>query len=282
MTAKVVVRASIAPMHAESRVSSPQTSQRLAGHIVEVLEVVGRLASGARRGRLRRMDAPRVHRGRSDERSTDAAQRTLSLGCVARDAATGASRALPLAAWLAPSEHLATGNAIDDRDRAATFPRNAGAIARTAVERFAGTPYQWGGVSPWGADCSGLTQTTFWLHGVRCRATRGNRPRWVMMPDRAASWLPADLLFFSDRTDKRITHVGIALGESRMVHLALGRGGYAVERLDATDDAYVVALMARFVVARRIVCSSRSAAQLTIPLAGITGAPMRTCSFTLA
>ena len=69
---------------------------------------------------------------------------------------------------------------------------------------------------------------------------------------RAASWQPADLLFFSDRPDKRITHVGISLGDLRMVHLALGRGGYAVERLDATDDAYVAALMARFVLARRI------------------------------
>ena len=49
-----------------------------------------------------------------------------------------------------------------------------------------------------------------------------------------------------------ILGVGISLGESRMVHLAVGRGGYAVERLDATHDAYVVALMARFVAARRI------------------------------
>ena len=40
MTA-VIVRASIAPMHAEARVSSPQTSQRLAGHTVEVLEAAG-------------------------------------------------------------------------------------------------------------------------------------------------------------------------------------------------------------------------------------------------
>jgi hypothetical protein len=66
-------------------------------------------------------------------------------------------------------------------------------------------------------------------------------------------WVASDLLFFSDRDDRRITHVGIALGESRMVHLALGRGGYAVERLDSTDDAYVVALLRRFVCARRVI-----------------------------
>ena len=253
MTAKVVVRASIAPMHAESRVSSPQTSQRLAGHIVEVREVAGDwLLVRGEDGYDGWMHCGYVVDG-SGARSTDAARQTLSLGCVARDAATGSSRALPLAAWLAPGEHLVSGSAIDDRDRVTTFPRNAGAIARTAVERFAGTPYQWGGVTPWGADCSGLTQTTFWLHGVHLP-----RDAWQQAEVgddagiRSASWLPADLLFFSDRPDKRITHVGISLGESRMVHLALGRGGYAVERLDATDDAYVVALMARFVGARRV------------------------------
>lgn len=253
MTAKVVVRASIAPMHTESRVSSPQTSQRLAGHTVEVLEVAGDWL------RVRGEDGYDgwMHRGYvaggGDEKPSEAARRTLSLGCVVRDAATGSSRALPLAAWLAPTERLVTGGAIDAQDRGRTFPRNADAIARTAVEWFAGTPYQWGGVTSWGADCSGLTQTTFWLHGVSLP-----RDAWQQAElgedagTRPASWLPADLLFFSDRADKRITHVGIALGESRMVHLALGRGGYAVERLDATDDAYVVALMDRFVAARRV------------------------------
>jgi hypothetical protein len=252
MTPKVVVRASIAPMHAESRVSSPQTSQRLAGHIVEVREVAGDWL------RVRGEDGYDgwMHRGYVvDGGAMPAvpARRTLSLGCVARDAAMGSSRALPLAAWLAPTESVVTGSAIDDQVRATTFPRNADAIARTAVERFAGTPYQWGGVSPWGADCSGLTQTTFWLHGVSLP-----RDAWQQAEvgndagPGAARWQPADLLFFSDRTDKRITHVGVSLGESRMVHLALGRGGYAVERLDATDDPYVVALMGRFVAARRI------------------------------
>jgi gamma-D-glutamyl-L-lysine dipeptidyl-peptidase len=253
MTATVVVRASIAPMHTESRVSSPQTSQRLAGHTIAVLEVAGDWL------RVRGEDGYDgwMHRGYvaagGDERSSDAARQTLSLGCVVHDAATGSSRALPLAAWLAPTERVVAGGAIDAQDRVTTFPRKGVAIARTAVERFAGTPYQWGGVTPWGADCSGLTQTTFWLHGVSLP-----RDAWQQAEvgddagTRAASWLPADLLFFSDRADKRITHVGMALGESRMVHLALGRGGYAVERLDATNDAYVVALMGRFVAARRV------------------------------
>ena len=253
MTVTAVVRASIAPMHAESRVSSPQISQRLAGHAVEVLEIAGDWL------RVRGEDAYEgwMHRGyvieAGGEVPVEHGPRRLSLGCVVRDTVTGSARALPLGAWLAPTDETLTGSTVDGEGRAAAFPRSAAAIAATAVDRFAGTPYQWGGVSPWGADCSGLTQTAFWLHG-----TSLPRDAWQQAEigddagDAMASWSPADLLFFSDRADSRITHVGIALGGSRMVHLALGRGGYAVERLDAADDPYVVSLMTRFVFARRV------------------------------
>src|SRR5690349_16438550 len=146
-----------------------------------------------------------------------------------------------------------SGEGIDDDARPAAFPADASAVARTAIERFAGAPYQWGGVSPWGADCSGIVQTVFWLHGVLLP-----RDAWQQAevgvdagPD-VRNWSAADLIFFSDRADRRITHVGIAAGERRMVHLALGRGGYAVERLNATDDPYVTSLMTRFVSARRV------------------------------
>jgi len=66
------------------------------------------------------------------------------------------------------------------------------------------------------------------------------------------SLAPSDLLFFSERDDGRITHVALAVGPLRLVHLALGRGGYAVERLDAVADRYVVELMRRLRCVRRI------------------------------
>ena len=40
-----------------------------------------------------------------------------------------------------------------------------------------------------------------------------------------------ELAFFSDRDDRRVTHVAIALGKRRLVHVALGRGGFATEKL---------------------------------------------------
>jgi cell wall-associated NlpC family hydrolase len=63
---------------------------------------------------------------------------------------------------------------------------------------------------------------------------------------------PADLLFFSDRPDRHVTHVGMALGDSRMAHVALGRGGFALERLDDGRDAFVRSLLDRFLFAKRM------------------------------
>jgi cell wall-associated NlpC family hydrolase len=62
---------------------------------------------------------------------------------------------------------------------------------------------------------------------------------------------PADLLFFSDEPDGKITHVAISLGGPRVVHLALGRGGYAVDDL-AGGDEYTELLVKRFRFGRRI------------------------------
>lgn len=251
MTETLVVRPAIAPMHAESRVSSPQVSQRLAGHVVTIRASEGDWVRAEGEDGYEGW----IHRGYLEPPSEHltSVSRYLSLGATVRDAPAGPTRALPLGAWLREAEVVVGGEVVDASARAALFPRDAAAIAATAVDRFAGTPYQWGGVSPWGADCSGLVQTTFWLHGLpvprdawqqaeigRDVGSDGNR------------WEPADLLFFTDRPDRRITHVGVALGDGLMVHLALGRGGYAVERLAGTDDAYTAALLTRLVAARRL------------------------------
>jgi gamma-D-glutamyl-L-lysine dipeptidyl-peptidase len=252
MTETLLVGAVIAPMHAEARVSSVQVSQRLAGHAVTVL------ASDGDWRRVRGEDGYEgwMHRGYLETppaTGLTSSAPLLSLGCTARHESRGVTRTLPLGAWVRAGERVIDGFAVDDATRERIFPRDGAVIGATAVERFAGTPYQWGGITTWGADCSGLVQTTFWLHGVALP-----RDAWQQAEvgrdagTDATRWEPADLAFFSDRPDRRITHVGIALGGARMVHLALGRGGYAVERLTACDDAYVASLMSRLVVARRV------------------------------
>jgi gamma-D-glutamyl-L-lysine dipeptidyl-peptidase len=248
-----IVRSAVAPLFAEPRVSSVQISQLLAGHAVELIDErddwwcvrgVDRYEGWMHRGYLH-------HTGASSFEGGTRGGGRLSLGCIVlRD---GARRALPLGAYLDEADQVASGEAIDLNAQCERFPREASAITRTARCFFEGTSYLWGGVTPWGADCSGLVQSVFALHGRPLP-----RDAWQQASEGVpgeSSPLDAhegDLLFFSDRADHHVTHVAIALGGGGIVHLALGRGGFAVEDLRAGKDPYVSALVERFVGARRV------------------------------
>jgi hypothetical protein len=251
---RAIVRTPMAPMFAEPRVASAQISQLVSGRIVELLE---------QREDWHRVRGPDeyegwLHRGYLAAAPDPGARQSggldrVSLGCITSDGA-GGRRAMPLGALLAPDERVKSGEVIDVAEQLTRFPPEAGAITRTAQMYFEGTSYLWGGVTPWGADCSGLVQTVFGLHGVQLR-----RDAWQQAQQGAPVDVDplharsGDLLFFSDHVDGQITHVAIALGNGRIVHLALGRGGYAVENLhDDEHDPYVQKLLGRFVSVRRV------------------------------
>lgn len=250
---RAAVYTPVAPLFAEPRVASAQISQLVAGRVVELLE---------QRDDWYRVRGPDeyegwLHRGYLATAPQDNARRSIqlervSLGCVTTNP-DGARRAMPFGARLAPEERVKSGEVIDAAKLADRFPFEAGAITRTAQLYFEGTSYLWGGVTPWGADCSGLVQAAFGLHGIQLR-----RDAWQQAEQGAPGETDprlsraGDLLFFSDRVDQHITHVAIALGGRSLVHLALGRGGYAVERFDDQRDPYVRKLLDRFVTSRRI------------------------------
>ena len=249
----LVVRAAIAPLLAEPRAAAPQVSQRLAGHLVDALETHGDWV------RIRGADGYEgwAHMGYlipvpgGDGRQSSGTRR-ISLGCRTRMSG-GGRRALPLGARLTPEEVLESGEIVNEAEAEARFPRTAEAIARSAEEYFGGTSYQWGGVTPWGADCSGFVQTVFWLHGVPLLRDASQQAEQGAPSTHALSAIQAgELAFFSDRDDQKITHVGLGIGDGRMAHSAIGRGGFCVERLAAAGDAYLRTLHDRFRFIRQV------------------------------
>ena len=248
-----IVRTPMAPVFAEPRVASAQISQLVAGRRLDLLE---------RRDDWYRVRGPDeyegwLHRGYLAGESGNGSRQgvrhdRVSLGCVTTDGA-GVRRSMPLGSLLTAEERVTSGEVIGVAERASLFPAEAEAITRSAQLYFEGTSYLWGGVTPWGADCSGIVQTVYWLHGIQLR-----RDAWQQAEQGAAgdpdllAARQGDLLFFSDRVDAHVTHVAIALGGQRLVHLALGRGGYAVENLVDASDPYIAKLRERFVSARRV------------------------------
>lgn len=81
-----------------------------------------------------------------------------------------------------------------------------------------GTPYRYGGDSPRnGFDCSGLVQYTYQQAGLDIPRTTGQQYRSVQhIPSRFLR--PGDLIFFSTKYNRFVSHVGIYLGDNRFIH----------------------------------------------------------------
>jgi hypothetical protein len=253
----VLVSAAVAPLHAEPKASSEQVSQSVAGHLAVILET----HDGWRRVRLTDGYEGWMHEGYLEPRALSAAAATAwlstalhSLGCTIRDARTDMERALPLGARVPADAAIVSGAVLDEAEIRRRFPPAGIEICASAARYFWSASYQWGGVTPWGADCSGMVQTVFGLHGAALpRDARQQAELGVALALEPEAWKPGDLLFFSDRADGRITHVAIVAQRRTLMHVAIGRGGFAVEHLDGAMDAYAVALMARLRMARRVI-----------------------------
>lgn len=90
------------------------------------------------------------------------------------------------------------------------------AIVETAFT-YLNAPYLWGGRSPLGIDCSGLTQAVFKANGMRIKRDAWQQVEIGEPYSFVEEAQPGDLAFF-DNEEGKITHVGIVAGENRIIH----------------------------------------------------------------
>jgi len=110
----------------------------------------------------------------------------------------------------------ASGSAGDTGEGQSLVPAGtnpAGTEAVTAAESFLGVPYVWGGASPKGVDCSGLTMLAWKAAGVDL--SHGATAQYAESTHISPAQIePGDLIFYHFAHDGPwpITHVAIYIG----------------------------------------------------------------------
>lgn len=103
------------------------------------------------------------------------------------------------------------------------FSKQRRSIVNTA-QKFLGIVYIWGGTTPRGFDCSGLSYFVYKLNGIELP-----RVSWLQFRDSIGSAIEksqlkqGDLVFFQTYR-KGASHVGIYIGDSQFIHASPTRG----------------------------------------------------------
>jgi len=118
--------------------------------------------------------------------------------------------------------HIFDGKAISF-----SFPKEH--LLETAL-LYLNTPYLWGGKTPFGIDCSGLTQMVYKLNGYKLLRDASQQSQQGEALSFIEESEPGDLAFF-DNSEGNIVHVGIIMSDNYIIH---AHGKVRIDRLDHT------------------------------------------------
>lgn len=101
-------------------------------------------------------------------------------------------------------------------------------LIKKVALRYLNAPYLWGGRSPFGIDCSGLTQMIYKFFKVALPRDAYQQAELGQVISFVKEATVGDLAFF-DNEDGNITHVGMILDDEQIIHAA---GRVRIDRID--------------------------------------------------
>lgn len=142
-------------------------------------------------------------------------------GCHSRKAVVATSVSVPgrRPPVELPRQMPVTGTSADSNDAELVKRLISGA------EKWIGTPYRYGGADRTGTDCSGFVQRLFADIAAVSLPRNSRKQAEYCRPVARELLQPGDLVFFNgSRIGGDIGHVGLYVGDSRMVHASSSRG----------------------------------------------------------
>lgn len=122
-----------------------------------------------------------------------------------------------------------TGSRVPTGTRTERAPTATARSVLATADQYVGSPYEWGGESPSGFDCSGFVQYVFARHGVTLPRTS----RQQAQVGQAVSQLqPGDLMLFASN-GSRIDHIAIYTGNNTIIHSSSSGGGVGYDVLSS-------------------------------------------------
>ncbi len=105
------------------------------------------------------------------------------------------------------------------------------------AKRWLGTPYKYGGEDKGGVDCSGLVLSVY-RNALNIKLPRSSsKQKEFSSSISRKDLIPGDLLFFATtRGSSGVSHVGLYIGEGKMVHSSTSRG----VMVSGIDEEYFV------------------------------------------
>ena len=95
-------------------------------------------------------------------------------------------------------------------------------------KKYLHAPYLWGGRTPFGIDCSGFTQMVFRITGYSILRDASQQATQGSDIETLGNSRSGDLAFFANDSGK-VTHVGILLGDDKIIHAS---GHVRIDKID--------------------------------------------------